>query len=234
MNHRRYGEFTKYAMTTLLPIATAQIISVGFDTQLRNAYRVWIVPIFARSGIFVSEKMEDSLPFVMAVLFLIDMEALSLWWLDVPIQRNHSPFMRNILRTNSYKDFSERLSNLLSRLDEETYWNTEDFIRLNAEVDVICDNKAMSKTRDPLHALQQSPVKNNITLVIGEPGSGRSVAMRGLCTTLLRKCKKTQRIPLYVNLKHWNKNWEGKQYPTQKDLKKFILDSFDQYCMDHF
>ncbi len=234
VNHRRCGEFTKYAMTTFLPMVMAQIISAALGERLSRAYSVWMVPILERSGIPIPEKLGEQVPLVMAVLLFLAMEAFSMWWVNIPIRRNRSSFMRNILRTNGYRTFSNQVSNMLRDLDEETQWNTKDFIRLNAEVDILCDNKARPKTKDLLHALQQSPGKNNITLVIGEPGSGKSVAMRGLCTALLKKCQKTRRIPLYVNLKHWNKNWEDSLYPTQKDLRNFILDSFDQYGVDHF
>lgn len=234
VNHRRCGEFTKYAMTTFLPVVATQVISATLGEQISRAYIVWMIPILKQSGIPIPENLGEQVPFVMAMLLFFAMEAFSMWWVNVPIRRNHSPFMRNILRKNSYRTFSNQVANMLRSLDEETQWDTKDFIRLNAEVDILCDNKARPKTKDLLQALQQSPGKNNITLVIGEPGSGKSVAMRGLCAALLKKCQKTRRIPLYVNLKHWNKNWEGRLYPTQKDLKNFILDSFDQYGMDHF
>ena len=234
VNRRRCGEFTKYAMTTFLPMATAQIINAVLGERLSYAYSAWIVPVLERSGILIPEELGEQVPFAVAVLLFLAMEAFSVWWVNIPIRRNHSPFMGNILRTNGYQTFSKQLSNMLRGLDEETQWDAKDFIRLNAEVDILCDNEARPKTKDLLRALQQSPRKNNITLVIGEPGSGKSVAMRGLCTALLKKCQKTRRIPLYVNLKHWNKNWESGLYPTQKDLKNFILDSFDQYGVGHF
>lgn len=234
VNHRRCGEFTKYAMTTFLPVIATQVISATLGEQISRAYIVWMIPILEQSGIPIPENLGEQIPFVMAILLFLAMEAFSMWWVNVPIQRNHSLFMRNILRKNCYRTFSNQVANMLRSLDEETQWDTKDFIRLNAEVDILCDNKARPKTKDLLQALQQSPGKNNITLVIGEPGSGKSVAMRGLCAALLKKCQKTRRIPLYVNLKHWNKNWEGRLYPTQKDLIEFILDSFDQYDVGNF
>lgn len=234
VNHRRCGEFTKYAMTTFLPLAVAQVISAALGERLNHAYSAWMVPVLERCGIPIPEKLGDQASLVMALLLFLAMEAFSMWWVNVPIRRNHSPFMRNILRSNGFRTFSNQMSNMLRSLDEETQWNTRDFIRLNAEVDILCDNKARPRTKDLLRALQQSPGKNNITLVIGEPGAGKSIAMRSLCTALLKKCQKTRRIPLYVNLKHWNKNWDSGLYPTQRDLKNFILDSFDQYGMDHF
>lgn len=234
VNYRQCGEFTKYAMTTFFPIVTTQIISATLGKRLTHAYSVWIVPILERSGILVSESWGEQVPFIVAVLLFLVMEVFSMWWVNVPIRRNRSSFMRNTIRSNGFQTFSNQMSNMLRSLNEETQWDTKDFIRLNAEVDILCDNKARPKTKDLLSALQQSPEKNNITLVIGEPGSGKSVAMRGLCAALLKKCQKTRRIPLYVNLKHWNKNWESGLYPSQKDLRSFILDSYDQYAVDHF
>jgi len=215
-------------------MVAAQVISAALGERLSRAYSAWMVPILERSGIPVPEKLGEQAPLVMAVLLFLAMEAFSMWWVNIPIRRNRSPYMRNILRSNGFRTFSNQVANMLRSLDDETQWDIKDFIRLNAEVDILCDNKARPKTKDLLRALQQSPRKNNITLVIGEPGAGKSVAMRGLCAALLKKCQKTRRIPLYVNLKHWNKNWESGLYPNQKDLRNFILDSFDQYGVDHF
>lgn len=120
VNHRRCGEFTKYTMTTLLPMAATQVISVTLGGQLSRAYSVWMVPILERSGILIPEELGEQAPFVMAVLLFLAMEAFSIWWVDVPIRRNHSSFMRNILRDNSYRTFSCQLSNMLRGLDEET------------------------------------------------------------------------------------------------------------------
>lgn len=234
VNHKRCGEFAKYAMTTFLPVAVAQIISAALGDRLSHAYSTWIVPVLERSGVPIPENLGEQVPFAAAVLIFLVLEAFSMWWVNTPIRRNHSSFMRDIIRANSFKTFSNQLSNMLRSLNEETQWDANDFIPLNAEVDILCDNKSRPKTKDLLRALQQSPGKNNITLVIGEPGSGKSVAMRGLCAGLLKKCRTTQRIPLYVNLKHWNKNWEGRLYPTPNDLKNFILDSFEQYSTSQF
>lgn len=234
VNHKRCGEFAKYAMTNFLPLIAAQVISFSLGDHLSRAYSFWIVPLLERSCVPIPEKLEDEIPFVMALLLFVVMETFSIWCVDVPIRPNHSLFMRNILRKKSFQTFSIQLSSMLDRLDKETQWDTKNFIPLNAEVDILCDNKTKHKTENLLQALQQSPGKNNISLVIGEPGSGKSVAMRGLCNELLKKCRRTRRIPLYINLKNWNKNWKWKPYPSPIDLKKFILDSFKQFDVSKF
>lgn len=234
VNHKRCGEFAKYAMTNFLPLVAAQVITFSLGDHLSRAYSFWIVPLLERSCVPIPEKLEDEIPFVMALLLFVVMETFSIWCVDVPIRPNHSLFMRNILRKKSFQTFSIQLSSMLDRLDKETQWDNKNFIPLNAEVDILCDNKTKHKTENLLQALQQSPGKNNISLVIGEPGSGKSVAMRSLCNELLKTCRRTRRIPLYINLKHWNKNWEGESYPSPIDLKKFILDSFKQFDVSNF
>ena len=93
VNHRRCGEFTKYAMTTLLPVATTQVISVTLGKQISRAYIVWMVPILEQCGIPISEDFGEQVPFVMAMLLFLTMEAFSIWWVNVPIQRNYSSCM---------------------------------------------------------------------------------------------------------------------------------------------
>lgn len=66
-----------------------------------------------------------------------------------------------------------------------------------------------------------------IYLLIGEPGSGKSVALRKLCRELLQQVDESGKIPLYINLKEWTNlsgHLQEDNMPKQEHLVEFILD----------
>lgn len=73
-----------------------------------------------------------------------------------------------------------------------------------------------------LKCLKKTRRGADVFLVLGDPGAGKSVALRKLCFELLGEAKKTQKIPLYINLKKWDKEWNVDNRPGQNDLVEFI------------
>lgn len=158
------------------------MISTSFEKQITSFYCEHLLPLLEQAGLSVPETVENNIPIITVTLLLIIIEAFFMQWVHLPIRKNHSIVMWEILRTREFKAFSAQMVNMIESLDEETHWDTKDFIHLDAEVDIIEHNKNYPKTKNLLKALQHSPNKNNISLVIGNPGSGKSVAMRRLCT----------------------------------------------------
>jgi hypothetical protein len=69
--------------------------------------------------------------------------------------------------------------------------------------------------------------------VLGDPGTGKSVAMRKLARDLVSVSVRSARIPIYVNLKEWRreKSWSTNDRPNAEEFYKFlffsILESLD-------
>ena len=64
-----------------------------------------------------------------------------------------------------------------------------------------------------------------VYLVLGDPGSGKSVSLRKLCTDLLRESQLTGKTAVYISLKTWNSkgnDWNDYNLPTRKDLIEYI------------
>src|SRR5215471_6779550 len=55
---------------------------------------------------------------------------------------------------------------------------------------------------DLLDAIR-ADLRGQVFLVLGQPGSGKSVALRKLTIDLLNEIDQTNRLPLYINLKEW-------------------------------
>jgi NACHT domain len=108
-------------------------------------------------------------------------------------------------------------------IDNKTNWSVQNYVSLDAEVEVITNNKRERRITDLLKAVTKS--KENIFLVIGDPGSGKSVALRKLALDLLKnQGDKIYNIPLYINLKEWSieEKWTEQNPPTVKQLYDFV------------
>jgi hypothetical protein len=88
---------------------------------------------------------------------------------------------------------------------------------LNAEVEVTEAKAAEGKLAELIDAVQEYRNRQEL-LIIGEPGSGKSVALRHLALKLLKSPGRT-RIPLYVNLREWETDTPG---PLIESLKRYI------------
>ncbi|MFN7118202.1 MAG: hypothetical protein ACK4TA_15485 [Saprospiraceae bacterium] len=102
------------------------------------------------------------------------------------------------------RDFNERLESVckslvddLRSIDIKTNWSVHNFVPLEAEVEVQTDSGSKKKVTDLLKAIKSS--KDRVFLVLGDPGSGKSVALRKLCQDLAKEVKKTKKIPIYIN-----------------------------------
>lgn len=118
--------------------------------------------------------------------------------------------------------FCEELKSDLLVLDRDLRWNVTHFVPLDAEVEIISRQRRSRKVMDLLHALKQIRTAR-IMLVLGVPGSGKSVALRKLCVDLIGESIGSGRIPVYVNLKEWlpKRTWTSNEPPTDEDFKEF-------------
>ena len=120
------------------------------------------------------------------------------------------------------KSFCRFLTRRIEIIDEETKWDTKFFTPIEATVEMT-DDRRKERRYDDLHAcLRHYRRKNAVFLVLGEPGSGKSVSMRKLCTDMMKEAEKTGLIPVYVDLKRWMGNWSLEHPPKEDDLVAFI------------
>ncbi len=94
-------------------------------------------------------------------------------------------------------------------LDIESNWNPKTFTPL--DVKVLLESRDGNSTRAAdLMKLLLKDKKTKAFLIIGDPGSGKSVALRKLCRNLLAK-KSRDLIPLYINLREWNTSYQNRK-----------------------
>lgn len=144
------------------------------------------------------------------------------------------------------KDYKSRLNSLcgvllddLNKMDRESNWSSDQFIALDAEVEVRSKTKR-KKIAKLLNALKRDK-SSKVFLILGDPGSGKSVSLRKLAKDLLKEVPKTGKVPLYINLKEWEvqEDWNESNPPTPQQLFSFVqknikdrLDVFSNEFLD--
>lgn len=119
--------------------------------------------------------------------------------------------------------FAELWEHRLTIIDRETNWSNRDFVSLDAEVEVHSLDRNQRRVGDIVKTLRAEQSDQPI-LILGEPGSGKSVVLRRLCRELLKETRATGRLPIYINLKNWTSKlgWTEEQPPTTAELRDYI------------
>lgn len=122
------------------------------------------------------------------------------------------------------KGVCDSLTDDLRSIDINTNWSASYFTPLDAEVEISTSKGKERKVTDLLKAIRGS--KDRLFLVLGDPGSGKSVALRKLCQDLASEVEKTGKIPIYLNLREWHleEKWTEKNQPTVQQLYDFAFD----------
>ncbi|GAA4840895.1 hypothetical protein GCM10023310_18500 [Paenibacillus vulneris] len=143
------------------------------------------------------------------------------------------------------KDFNKSLKLLkrtlfkdITNLDSDTNWSEQYYTPLDADVEIRNDGIVKKKVLNLLAALRKENNSKSF-LLLGDPGSGKSIALRMLVLELLKEIEKTKKVPFYINLKDWTieNDFSEKNFPSAQELyrslNKFILqnlsDRFDSY-----
>ncbi|WP_176929658.1 NACHT domain-containing protein [Lentzea albidocapillata] len=119
----------------------------------------------------------------------------------------------------------------MRRLGEKEEWRDTRYAELEAELEITGRRRrfrrtslnSLSRVSSLSKALEEC--KDRIVLLEGEPGAGKSVAMRHLAqrmaTRAMRKPSETSVIPIYVNLKTFRCDTR----PTSADVRDFVMSS---------
>lgn len=138
------------------------------------------------------------------------------------VEITEGSLLDNPLFMKKAASFCNMIEHDIRAIDRETNWNEDTFTPIEAEVEYSENGKKRRKYEDLLKSLKRVKDGGKIFLVIGEPGSGKSVSLRKLTLELLEEVKGTGKIPIYINLKKWNKEWSINNLPQMKDLIEYI------------
>jgi hypothetical protein len=121
------------------------------------------------------------------------------------------------------------LRNKLEIINTQTQWSDANYVPLEAEVQILEGKTARRRVVDLLRAIRINP-STGLFIVLGEPGTGKSVALRTLAADLLGNSGAKDRIPIYINLKEWktDKTWTPENKPTVADFHEFVFQNLLQ------
>lgn len=128
--------------------------------------------------------------------------------------------------------FCSALEQYLVNTDRQANWSPEFYTELEAEVEI--QNGIGSSQRKRVANLQRAIRSDRDTqafLILGDPGSGKSVALRKLARDMLKQVSTTGRVPIYINLREWaHPNaqaggvWTEQAPPTLRELERFVIE----------
>lgn len=131
--------------------------------------------------------------------------------------------------------FCSALKDHLIAVDRDTNWSPEYYTRLEAEVEIQPDSGGRQRrTVVDLQTAIRSDQHSRAFLILGDPGSGKSVAVRKLAQDMLGEVPQSRRVPIYVNLREWlrfdqNANrtpdtaaWSENNKPSVAELEQFV------------
>ena len=198
---------------------------VGYLGQLRDLLNQWA----NLSGIttVLDEKA------VVIGFFILLCAVFSLWE-----NRDHTTLGKNkekidpMLREKSVAEkrlaFRDELFQRLKKINQDMDWNAGYYAPIEAEVEASTGNHHRRRYPDLLRCLKKNRHNGKVYLVLGEPGSGKSVSLRKLCMDLLEEVESSNKIPVYINLKEWTEPWTMNNKPTPQDLAVFIRQTLRQ------
>lgn len=228
---QNYGatSIRRYSLYVILGVATISL-SVPWWQEYLNII-VWRIlnetfpNIPLRTSLLLANPSASIYIFVLLGVFIVNYFMRDKTAMRVHQTPAHKEFPEGTYR----KDFESILKPLkehIQQINQDTNWSTDDYTPLDAEVEIRLEKKSIRKVSNLLSALKANSQAETF-LILGDPGSGKSVSLRKLCHDLLNESLKTGKIPVYIDLRDWKpeKPWTEENPPQYDDLYNFVLDN---------
>ena len=235
---------------------TVCLVSFGFFAAV-GGYTVWQNRIWAYAAeiiTFLISKEAPTFPtpdlsvitqISVLLLALLAYICTLLFTRDATAMGVHPESPTGLLSKPEYSkhlnDFCKSLERNLNDIDRDTQWADQYFVPLDAEVEIRRSSRGVRRITRLLDALKGYHDQRYF-LLLGDPGSGKSVALRKLARDLLKEVKIARRVPIYLNLRDWRTppEWSSETLPTpeqiETELRRWLLadlrERLDRYGYD--
>jgi hypothetical protein len=196
-------------------------------------YLKLFLALFTIPVVFWGLRILFFLAFVYAIVYFIT----SIWTRIKPFFYNEEEKRRNRRRQR----FAKHIIREIERINSREEWSDHRFAELEAEVEMegrrrnfkllkFFNNgyKGIRREKSLTRALKHSDER--LILIEGDPGSGKSVALRHVAIDLDDKANHSRYnrtvIPLFINLKELRLNIE--ETPNSQQIKDFILSTLNR------
>ncbi len=118
-------------------------------------------------------------------------------------------------------EFCRYMLRQLDNYDIDLHWSDSDYATLEAEVEMDRRGARRPRLARDLVAAIRDDHSTRAFLLLGDPGSGKSVSLRRLARELYELVPQTGIVPVYVNLREW----DGPDEPDDADISRFVKSS---------
>lgn len=196
--------------------------------------KVWDDPQFYSVPLWVKSIRIGGQPSVYLLLFLFGVILVVNYFMrDKSISGGHPTPLEKDFPEDSFQRkldaFCAALNQDLVTIDRASNWSPEYYTELQAEVEVLSANGVTSRRKIVnLQEAIKKDRKSQLFLILGVPGAGKSVALRKLARDMLSEASRTNRVPIYINLREWIPTEADDGCRAQfnlKDLEDFVVDN---------
>jgi hypothetical protein len=195
-------------------------------------------PAILKAAPWITDIHWSTEPSIAVMMFAsIGVLIVNYFMIDKPIGGNHPEALKKDFPSPDFQtkldSFCSALRQHLETTDRQSNWSPTYYTELEAEVEIVAIGGAVAKKRIVnLQAALRAEQKTRAFLVLGDPGGGKSVALRKLARDMLAEVHRSGRIPLYINLREWLPSagsrataWTEQSPPTIQQLEAFVIEN---------
>lgn len=211
----------QFASLTL--VAVAAVGALYSNTIYGQVVEV-LTPLLVRVGLSPPKQGPEWLPATILSVVGVIVIILNVIWKPTTITPPLGPASgdADALESEEFRDaaqhYCEALVQYLTSYDKRSNWNNREYTNLEAEVEVEAGFASRRRLVSNLVEAIRHDRRAGTFVVLGDPGSGKSVSLRRLARLVAADASRTKVLPVYANLREYR----GSEVPTASNIEDFL------------